>query len=175
MLTMLRLSLGGRLNRKGKYYLAATLVIIVILLGLLLIHERNKPKPLATTSSANSGPSNSAIASNDSKSAMSAIAAKDYQTAVNDYIEAVNSAEADGNLNQAKDLLQEAIKNIPDQNIPWQIYDDLVSVAKIQGNKSLEISSLKKAIIKAQQPNSGAPSGIVDTYNKRLKQLGASL
>lgn len=172
MLTMRWLSMGGRLNQKSKYYLAASVVIILVILGVWLAHGKHKAKSPAA--SGNSGPSTAAIASFDTNSAQKAVAAKDYKTAINNYIEAVNAAEADGDLNKAESLLKDAINKIPDSSVPWEIWDDLVGVAKAKGDKTLEISSLKKAIIKAQQSNSGAPQGIVNIYNKMLKQLGAA-
>lgn len=171
MLIMRWLSMDGRLNQKRYLYTAAAALILIIVLVVWLLHYHNKTKQPAQLS--NSGLSNAAVAASDTNAAQKAVDSQDYTTAVNYYIEAINSAEADGNLNQAQKLAEDAINNIPDNQVPWIIYDDLVGIAKTKGNKSLEISSLKKAIVKSQQPNSGAPTGIVAVYNKMLKQLGA--
>ncbi len=163
--------MGGRLNQKRILYVAIlAIIVIAVVVGL---SEHNKHKASQPTSFSTKGPSNAMVASTDSSNAQKAIGSQNYKAAVNYYIEAVNAAEAAGNLNQAESLLKEATSKIPDNNVPWELWDDLVGVAKAKGDKSLEISSLKKAIIKAQQPNSGAPSGIVDVYKKMLKQLGA--
>lgn len=175
MLTMRWRSMGGRLNQKKYLYTAAVALVAIIILAILLWQSNNNKKHQQVSSvNSRAGPSSALIASDDASAAQKAINSKDYKTAINNYLEAVNSAVADGNFNQAEKLLNDAIKNVPDNQVPWVIYDDLVAVAKDKNDKNLEISNLKKAIIKAQQPNSGAPSGIVGVYQKMLKQLGAA-
>lgn len=117
-------------------------------------------------------PTNSAIAEGQNNEAKKAIDQKNYKAAAQDYVVSASLAQSSKDYQKAKSILETAINKIPDDQTPYTIYDSLYSVAAAMNDKPLEISSLKKALAKAQQRDSGAPAGLTDFYNEQLKKLG---
>ncbi|HVS79340.1 MAG TPA: hypothetical protein VHD84_03600 [Candidatus Saccharimonadales bacterium] len=150
------------------------LVIIIIALGLLAWHHHSglkKQTPsFAETAHA---PSTQTLMNGQNQAAAKALSKKNYDQAAASYLSEAGFAQSSKNYKQAESILQAAIKNIPDKYVPWTIYDSLYGVAKTLNDKTVEISSLQKALNKVEQPNSGAPDGMADFYKQQLKALGA--
>lgn len=143
-------------------------LILLIILGSYLVWKKNTQPPLINNVSA---PTNNAISEAQLREANKSISAKNYTEAAQAYAISATLASSAKDYDKAMSILQTAIKKIPDDQVPYYIYGDIYGVAVKQNNKSLEISSLKKAITKAEQPNSGAPDGLVDLYKDKLSKL----
>ena len=158
----------GRLKPK---YLISLLILVLAVVAAILIYKHYH-KNVITPISGNPLP-NSQLTQIESNQAAQMLAQKNYQQAEASYISAATAASSSGDNQKAISLLQEGIAKIPDQDVSWQLYDTLAGLAKLTNNRSLEISSLQKALAKAQQPNSGCPPATIVAYQNVLKQLGA--
>lgn len=169
MLIMKMTARVAEIKFKKIFILTVVIIVIVAISTIFVWHSRKIPNK--TMGFSGNTISNSEIIERDNAGAEKAISNKDFQSAASYYVEASNVAQANGNTSQAEDYLIEATKKIPDKNVPWIIWNDLVGLSQARGEKNMEVSSLKKAIYTAQQPNSGAPQGIVAAYQRMLTKL----
>ena len=108
--------------------------------------------------------------SESSKAAQSSLKTQDYKGAADSYYAAATNAFVAKNYNQAKDILEECIKKVPDASVPWYVYDSLALVAKQLKDITLERNSLQTAIDKAgTTPN--VPQATITNLQKRLQGI----
>jgi hypothetical protein len=138
---------------------------IVILSCLYFYKDKHKPDYSLTSNR---------VVSLQEKNANELVSQKNYGDAENSYLTASAAAAAGGNSNKGISILQDGIKNIPNQYLSWKIYDNLAALAKQTGDKSLEASSIKKAQVKINGANDANATMLKDYYSKRLKELGAN-
>lgn len=159
-------------RRKKIIILIFILVVLLVASGLTVYFLHNRHNKKAGQPAASQSLTNAQILNAESNGATDFVKSKDYTSAVSSYLSAAYMAAGMGNYTQAKDILQECIAKVPDNNVTFYVYDALANMAKNLNNKSLEKDSLQKALAKAQQPGSGAPSSLISYYEQQLKGLG---
>ncbi len=157
------------IKRKKVWVPGLSVIIIAVVIACFFIFRGNKtPTSVALEPEA---PSRSQLANIANNAVAKNLSDKDYSQAVSNYLLEVAQAT---NPEQAKEILLEAAQKIPDADIPWYLYDSLAVAAKDANDKTVEISSLQKALTKAEQPGSGAGANIIQIYKQELKALGVS-
>lgn len=172
MLIMWASKLKGFLGllKQKKIWLPSA-VVLVAAIGLtiaLLVTHKSAPTPTGPTTP--QPPSRSQLANFTRSAITQNLSQHDYAQAVSNYLSEAALAQT---AQQSVSILLDATKKIPDQNVPWYLYDSLAVYAKNAKDKTTEITSLQKALAKAQQSGSGAKASIIQTYQQELKSLGA--
>jgi hypothetical protein len=105
------------------------------------------------------------------KAAQKSIKDKDYASSVSYCYGAASVAYGQKNYEDSKSILQDCVKSVPDQYVPWYVYNALAVTAGSLNDKNLEKSSLQTAIKKAGEPNSGTDQATIDLMQKKLQGI----
>lgn len=168
----MEISSSGTSLRTGKslsrvWLLAGVIILVLLALGAYLHFHKTKPPAV----NAGHDITSTQIADSQEKAASTSVENKNYSAAADYYYGAASAAYGNKQYDKAKSLLDDCIKQVPDQYVPWYIYQTLALTAQATGDKSLEKSSLQTAISKASAKKSGADAGTIKIMKQDLQEL----
>ncbi len=152
----------------GRNIIFIFLVLILISGAILAWKDHHSSRKNSNPAKANPAPTLTEQKTAAAKFANDSLQKKDYDSAVQGYIAESNTAFYQKNYQQAKTVLQDCIKNVPDVNVPWYAYSSLATIAKQLNDTALEKTSLQTAIQKASAVDSGVPVATVSSLQKNL-------
>ena len=153
-------------SRRGKIFFL--ILVLLIASGVSLLIYKKSTENNKKLANPEQSPTTSQYFELDNRTANESIKTKDYQKAVDSLLLASHDATGMGQLEKARNVLQNGLSQIPDKYIPWYAYDALSAIARDLDDKALQKQSLEKAIAKAKLKGSGATQQQIDGLNKIL-------
>lgn len=144
-------------------------LILVVLITVAIIHNKNKPKTPSTAKPSYLHSDINQLATADIDSAKTSVARKDYDSAANYCDIAVIRYYYREDYTKAESTLVDCMSLIPKDKIQWFLYKDLGAIELALGNKTGAKKSFSTALEKYKASTDRSQS-LIDDLNDRISK-----